>query len=210
MLCRAYAPLVCIYASRLFYISGFIILFMINTESKVIDIRSEMLFRSAEDDFFYLNKIDSAYKKLKKAVLLTPEHLKSLKLLADAAFIKGYTKKALEFYLKAYRLSGSDSAAAGAANCLYRLKHYTEALLYCDKAASSKHQNHDLMLQVFEIKIGCLAALKRYKSAYKAFKEAQLMFDKSELNVFKSLNYEYLSGKINLMQRIQHSNLKIV
>jgi len=179
-------------------------------ENKVINIKSEMLFRSAEDDLFYLNKINSAYKKLKEAVLLTPNRIKILKLLADAAFIKGYTKKALEFYLKADKLNGSGFAAAGAANCFYRLKDYSKALLYCNIAVLSADRNQALILQVFEIKISCLTALKRYKSAYKTLKEAQMMFDRSELTVIKNLNYEYLSGKIKLMRRIQQSDLKIV
>ena len=34
---------------------------------KIIDIRSEVLFREAEDDFYYFSNINSALKKLKKA-----------------------------------------------------------------------------------------------------------------------------------------------
>ena len=37
-------------------------------QSNVINILSETLYREAEDDFYYFNKTNSAYKKLKKAV----------------------------------------------------------------------------------------------------------------------------------------------
>ena len=116
MVCTISAYSAGLYAAVRFYALDFIIEFMDAEENKVINIKSEMLFRSAEDDLFYLNKINSAYKKLKEAVLLTPNRIKILKLLADAAFIKGYTKKALEFYLKADKLNGSGFAAAGAAD----------------------------------------------------------------------------------------------
>ena len=65
---------------------------------KIINIRSEILCRQAEDDFFYFNNINTAYKKLNEAVKLTPFHFKSLVLLADISFVKGFIKKAISRY----------------------------------------------------------------------------------------------------------------
>ena len=45
---------------------------------KVINIKSETLFREAEDDFYYFINIYSALKKLKEALKLTPYYKKSL------------------------------------------------------------------------------------------------------------------------------------
>ena len=39
---------------------------------KVINIKSEMLFREAEDEFYYFNNLKKAESKLKKAIELTP------------------------------------------------------------------------------------------------------------------------------------------
>ena len=129
--------------------------------SKVINIKSEILCRSAEDDFFYFNKINSAYKKLKEAVELTPYHFKSLLLLADVTFIKGYIKKALELYLKAESINSSDvKVLASIANCFNVLKDYSQALLYCDKAlAKFSTHKYELFSQIFEIKMNILMAL---------------------------------------------------
>ena len=68
-------------------------------KNKIINIKSEVLFREAEDDLFYFNKINSAFKQLKTALELTPYHYKSIVMYADICFMKGYIKKALKFDL---------------------------------------------------------------------------------------------------------------
>ena len=47
-------------------------------KSKVINIKTELLCREAEDDFYYFNNVNAAYRKLKKAVELSPFHTKSI------------------------------------------------------------------------------------------------------------------------------------
>ena len=176
--------------------------------SKVINIKSELLCRSAEDDFFYFNKILSAYKKLKEAVMLTPYHLKSVILLADVAFIKGNIKKALELYLRAEKINKVNvKVLASIANCFFVSEDYSKALMYCNKAISNFNtQNYALFSQVFEMKINILTAQKDYAQAYKTWQNAEKMFGGSFLNV----NYKILNEKINLQKKLQKSNLKIV
>ena len=102
---------------------------------KIIDIRSEVLFREAEDDFYYFSNINSALKKLKKAIFLTPNHTKSLVLCADIYFVKGNIKKALDLYKKADLLTVNNvRIIAAIANCHYSLKNYNEALKYTKTA----------------------------------------------------------------------------
>lgn len=181
-------------------------------KNKVINIKSEILCREAEDDFFYFNKVNVAYKKLKEAVTLTPFHLKSVILLADIHFIKGQTKKALELYLRAEEISASNARVLAAiANCNYVLGNYTESLFYCERAIEKlDYENYALFSQIFEIKINILMEQKKYKQAYIAFIQAQNILDNTSLRVIYNINYELLSEKISLQKRIQKSNLQIV
>lgn len=181
-------------------------------QNKVINIKTELLCREAEDDFFYFNKVNTAYKKLLEAVSLTPFHLKSLLLLADISFIKGYTKKALELYLRAERINSSNpKILASIANCYSVLKEFSLSLKYCDKAIDKVGtENYSLYSQILEIKINVLTEQKRYKEAYVVFIQAQNILDSTSLKTIYNTNYELLNEKINLQKKLKRSNLKIV
>ena len=129
-------------------------------------------------------------------------------LLADAAFVKGNIKKALEMYIRAEKINQSNvKVLASIANCFYTLENYDEALLYCNKTISGFNtQNYALFSQIFEIKIDILMAQRNYSQAYKTWQSAERMFDVSFLKV----NYKILNEKINLQKKLQKSNLKIV
>ena len=180
--------------------------------SKIINIKSEVLCRSAEDDFFYFFKVNSAYKKLKEAVRLSPMHLKSIILLADVNFIKGKIKTALNLYLRAVKINSLNiKALASIANCFYILRNYNQALIYCDKVIfSSNHQNYALFLQIFEIKINILIMQKQYKQAYITLENAKQILKYYHLKSFENINYQALDKKINLQKKLQKSSLKIV
>lgn len=180
--------------------------------NKVINIKSEILFREAEDDFFYFNKINTAYKKLKEAVILTPYHLKSILLLADIHFMKGQTSKALELYLRAEDISSSNAKTLAAiANCYYVLGNHSEAILYIERAIEKlDYKNYSLFSQIIEIKINILMEQRKYKQAYITFIQAQNILDNTSLKVIYNINYELLSEKINLQKRIRKSNLQII
>ncbi len=181
-------------------------------DSKVINIKSEILCREAEDDFFYFNKINLAYKKLLQAVKLTPYHLKSVMLLADISFIKGYTKKALELYKRAEQISAPNAKIyAAIANCEYCSGNNITALEYCEKAIKIlNNENYMLFSQIFEIKINILMKQKKYKQAYISFIQSQNMLDNSALKALHSINFEVLNEKINLQKKLKLSNLKVI
>lgn len=183
----------------------------INTK-KVIDMRSEVLFREAEDDFFYFNKINVALKKLEKAVELTPSHIKSLMLCADIYFMKGNIKKALSFYKTALTFGHKDARCiASLANCFYALKNYEDAILYSDKAIEIlKNDDYSLYSQLVEIKINSLVELKRYKQAYIVFIQTQNVIDSISLKSLYNSNYELINEKLKLQKKIRQSRLKIV
>ena len=180
-------------------------------KSKVINIKTEILYRSAEDDLFYFNKINSAYNKLKEAVLLTPHHLKSIILLADITFIKGFIQKALDLYLKAEKLNANNpKILAALANCFSMLGDYSNAILYCNKAIFLfNKENYALLEQVFEIKLKILMLQKEYNLAYETLKNAKKILNIPSVKSGYDLTYKILNKKIN-RQKIKKSKLKIV
>lgn len=182
-----------------------------NKNEKIINIRSEILFREAEDDFYYFNKINKAFKKLIKAVELTPNHIKSVLLLADICFIKGKIKKALNLYLSISKIKPDAKVLGGVASCYNILNNYEKALYYCDMALSYvKYSNFDIISQLTEIKINALFNLKHFKQAYQLFVHSQNLINQNSLRLFYNINYELLSKKINIHERLRHSQLKIV
>ena len=179
---------------------------------KVINIHSEVLFREAEDDFFYFNKINSAVKKLEKAVNLTPTHSKSLMLLADIYFMKGNIKKALSTYQLVFTLgSKTPKCFAAIANCFYALQNYSDALSWSENAIKIL-PNDDYLLysQLIEIKINSLVEMKNYKQAYVTFIQAQNIIDKASLKNIYNSNYELINEKLKLQKKLKQSRLKIV
>ena len=179
--------------------------------NKIINIQSEVLFREAEDDFFYFNKINEAKKKLEKALELTPSHLKTIMLLADILFIKGSIKKALNLYLQAFNIKADSRIYASLANCYNALCNYKEALKYCDKALNHIYSdNLSLFSQVTEIKIEALINLGDYNLAYTTFLQAQNALDSMSLDIIHSLNYDILREKIQKRNKLHNSYLRIV
>ncbi len=181
-------------------------------DNKVINIKSELLCREAEDDFYYFNKINEAYKKLTLAIQLTPTHLKSTILLADICFIKGKIKKALSLYLIAKNISPNNSKITAAiANCNYVLGNYSQALTYIEKSIKkASSENCELYSQLLEIKINILFEQKKYKEAYSTFINFKNNLRRISLITDYNINYELLSKKIDLQKKVKKSNLKIV
>lgn len=180
--------------------------------SKVINIKSEILCREAEDDFYYFNNVNAAYKKLKLAVELTPYHLKSLLLFADVCFVKGLIKNALELFIRAEKISPLNTKVmASIANCSYVLGDYQTALEYIEKTIVRLNDDSiSLHSQLLEIKISILMAEKKYNDAYVAFIQAQNILDSNSLKSIYNVSYEILSEKIKLQKKLKKSNLKIV
>ncbi len=179
---------------------------------KIVNLKSEVLFREAEDDFFYFNKITSAQKKLKMAVELTPCHIKSLMLLADIYFIKGFVNKALLTYQTAF-LYGEHSTrcVASIANCYYSLKNFSKSIEFIDVAIENiKQEEYSLYSQLLEIKINSLVEMKKYKQAYVTYIKAQNIIDSVSLKNIHSSNYELINEKLKLQKKLRQSRLKIV
>ena len=180
--------------------------------TKIINIKSELLCREAEDDFFYFNNLNAAHKKLKKAVELTPFHQKSVLLYADVCFIRGMIKEALELYSRIEKISPLNiKVLASIANCNYVLGNYSISLEYVNKSLELLNdENISLQAQLLEIKINILMTQKKYKEAYIAFIKSQNILDSHSLKNIYNISYEVLEEKISLQKRLKKSNLKIV
>ena len=174
--------------------------------------KSEVLFREAEDDFFYFNKINSALKKLEEAVKLTPSHTKSLMMCADIYFMKGNIKKALATYQNIYVCGQSTvRCIAAISNCYYSLNDYEQALVWVDKAINAlEKEDYSLYSQLIEIKINSLVEMKRYKQAYVVFIQSQNMLDVISLKNIYNSNYELINEKLQLQKKLRTSRLQIV
>ena len=181
-------------------------------KSKVINIKTELICREAEDDFFYFNNVNAAYRKLKKAVDLTPFHTKSVLLFADVCFVKGLIKEALELYFRIEKISLSNTKVlASIANCNYVLGNYSVAMQYIDKVLELLNdESVSLQSQLLEIKINILMSERKYKQAYVTFIQAQNILDSHSLKSIYNVSYELLTEKINIQKKLQKSNLKIV
>ena len=175
--------------------------------NKIINIKSEVLFREAQDDFFYFNKINTALKKLKEAVSLTPNHHKSLVLLADIYFMKGYIKKALNLYKTAFKITPSNpKVIASVANCLYSLGFLNEAIRYCDKAICClTPDDYSLFSQIFDMKLNILLAQRKYFTAFNELSSAKNILDYSSLK-----NYEMLYEKINKRKKLNRLHFQLI
>lgn len=179
---------------------------------KVINLKSEVLFREAEDDFYYFNKINLAYKKLTLAVELTPSHIKSLMLLADICFMKGDVKSALKYYQQAEAICFDKSKVyASFSNCYYALKDYSLAINYADKSLQLlKSDDFSLYSQLVEIKINSLVELKKYSEANDLFVQSKNYMDSLTFKSLYNSSFELINEKLKLKKRLKEVKLRIV
>lgn len=179
---------------------------------KVINLKSEVLFREAEDDFYYFNKVNLAFKKLSKAVELTPSHTKSLMLLADICFIKGDVKKALTYYQQAeYCCVDKTKVYASFSNCYYVLNDFSLAIKYADKSLKLlKSDDFSLYSQLVEIKINSLVELKKYSEANQLFEKSKQYMDNLTFKSIYNNSFEIINEKLQIKKKLQQTHLRIV
>ena len=182
-----------------------------NTEKNKIpfDIRSEVLFREAEDCFYYFCKTKSALKKLTQALEYYPYHFKSLMLKGDIIFSEGNYDEALKLYARASELRSNDFRVLGAiANCLNELKFYSDAKLFCDKALSV-NANDEIYSSVFELKIKIEMNLRNYGEVRNLL-NTNIVNTHENLLVLKNIFSKILDNKIELKKKLSAANLRAI
>lgn len=189
------------------------ILYTNNTEKATIpyDIRSEILFREAEDCYFYFMKIKSALKKLTAALNYYPYHFKSLMLKGDILFGEGKYDEALKLYARAYEIHPNDFKVLGSvANCLNELKFYTDAEVFCNKALEcSINSNDETYSSIYELKIKIEMNLRHYGEV-KNLLNTNFVNTHENLTVLKHILSKTLDNKIELKKKLQTAKLRAI
>lgn len=180
--------------------------------SRVVNIKSEILFREAEDDFFYFNNTYGALKKLKEALKLTPCHLKSLILAGDISFIRGCIKKAYEYYFEAYKLSPNNPKIfASLANCYNFFENYEKALSFCENALNFySGDNYLFFVEISKLKISLLLKLNKNSEADKEFRMLVSFISSVTLDELAEFNFKSLTERIRINRKIAYSSLRII
>lgn len=177
-------------------------------KSNITNLKSEVLFREAEDDFLYFNKLKKAIKKLEEAIMLTPSHHKSYSLLGDALFIQGKVEKALDNYKEADKYVNDSKIIASIAMCFESKGEYLEALKHCDKAfLYINEDNCQLYLSLYELKTTILLKLRRYEEAKKFIESAKNNLSIEDLMNFKN-HRELVNSKLRLKEKMEKISLR--
>lgn len=179
--------------------------------TNIINLKSEILFREAEDCFLYFNETEEAIVKLDEAIKLSPFHHKSLILKGDIYFITGRIDEALNLYKQAEMSSKNNSKIlASIATCLESKEDYTNALSYCDKAfVFINEYNCELYVSLYELKSSILLKLKRYEQAKKFIAGAKHNLSFEEISALKT-HKEIINFKLKLKEKLKVANLQVL
>ncbi len=182
------------------------------TNILVSDVRAERLFREAEDDFFYFNKIDDAVKKLEKALKYAPSMIKGLLMRANIAIIDGDVELALAFYHQAEKFAPqSAKVLAGLANIYEILGENDEAYMYIQKALANLNSNDcQLRKALVDLEFEILIKQKKYALAQKVLDDARYVFDEKDYRLLQANNFAVLKQKIELQKRLKQTKLRLV
>lgn len=183
----------------------------IQKTSNIINLKSEILFREAEDCFLYFNETKKAVKKLNEAIKISPLHHKSLTLKGDICFITGKIDEALELYKRAEdSFKNNSRILASIATCLEAKEDYLNALSYCDKAfLLINEHNCQIYLSLYELKTSILLKLKRYEQAKKFINKAKYDLSFDEITALKN-HKEIINLKLKLKNKLKVNNLKVL
>lgn len=183
-----------------------------NSYKYITDLRSERLFREAEDDFYFFGKIKLAQKKLQKALTFSPFYVKALILLANIAFYQGDIESASDYFRQAEKIDAKNiNVLCGLANINEVSGNNEEALRYINEALASKRFFSPLLRNMLtELKVSVLIKLKRYKEAEVCAKNSSACLEIPELWAKHSENLTLLKEKFELQQKIKNRQLKLV
>ena len=181
-------------------------------DDNIINIRTEKLYREAEDCFFYFSQYKKAVKKLDEAINLTPAHAKCLKLRGDIKYSIGKINDALEDYTTAAALKPDDAVLLASISSLYEINgNYVAALAFCNMAISKLNvYNNRIFTQLCELKINILISLQRYSEAENYLNSVKRRFSPHDLYGFRNNQYSFLKKKLELIEKINNLRLKIV
>ncbi len=181
-------------------------------DDNVLNIDTERYYREAEDYFFYFDRADKAIKLLKKAIKLTPYHVKSLKFLGDIYFAIGKMKKAFDYYAQAAALKPCDATVMSSmATVCDALSDFKNALAFLDLAFEYLTiEDMRLYAQFCDLKFALLVKMQKYAEAKKFLDTVNKRLPVEEKGLVASVNREILKKKLSLKERMDNLNIKVV
>lgn len=175
------------------------------------DIRSEKLFREAEDELYYFDNIQSAKEKIQIALSYNQTFSKALTMAGDIEFLNNNLKAALQYYLKAEKTNPNNVRILANLANLYEILNNTElATKYTNFALAQEIINPEIKKQLIEIKYSLLIKQKKYKEAQKLFDTAKHTLTSDKLRELQAENLFIIKRKLQIQQKIKQMNLKLV
>ena len=170
----------------------------------ILDIRSERLFREAEDDVFFFYDFDSALEKLNLAIEYTPAFTKALLLKADILVIKGEFDLALNIYHFVLEFGLKNAKVyASIANCYELLQDYEKALIFIEKSFAQEVKPFgELYKFLYDLKVSILVRTRKYY-------QARLEIDKSRYNLFFK-DYLELKQSKKIFSKHKRNRIKLI
>lgn len=178
----------------------------------VTDLRSERLFREAEDDFFYFNKFEEALEKIERALEFSPNMIKALLMRANIALMSGEIELALEFYKRAEVLAPNNiKVLAGIAN-IYELNNQNDlACEYIEKAMGlGIDKFNPLNKALIDLKFNILLKQKKYTEAKKMLNESKYILIQEDYMALQADNLSVLKQKLLLQKKLKQTRLKVI
>ncbi len=181
-------------------------------DENILNIDTERYFREAEDYFFYFDRTDKAISLLKKAIKLTPYHVKSLKFLGDIYFATGKMQKAFDYYSQAAALKPCDAVILSSmATVCDALNNFHTALNFLDMAFEYlTNEDFRLYAQFCDLKFSLLVKMQKYSEAKKFLDTVNKRIPVEETTIVTSVNKNILKKKLSLKERMNNLNIKVV
>ncbi len=177
----------------------------------ISDVRAERLFRSAEDDLYYLDNPSAAKMKIMDALNYSPQMVKAIVMLANIYILEGNLDHALNLYVRAEKiLPHDDKILAGLAN-IYELQgNNIKAFDYIIKALmSTTCRNSSFFVSMLELKSTILIKLNKYEEIKKLVRETKYYLPEA-LKVLQSDSFEAFRRKQELKKKMRQQPMKLV
>lgn len=183
------------------------------SDDNILNIDAERYFREAEDYFFYFDRQDLALKMLRKALSLSPSHIKSLKLAGDINFAIGKMQKAFDYYSQAAALQPCNAIILSSlAVVCDALKDYSNALGFINLAFENYTKRETrIYAQMCDLKFSLLVKMQEYVQAKRFLDRIKkiLPFEEGRM-VAAASHSELLKKKLSLKERMDNLNIKVV
>lgn len=178
----------------------------------ISDVRAEKLFREAEDDFFYLNDIESAISKIEKALEFAPNVLKIILMRANMALIEGELEKALEFYKRAELIAPKNEKVLAALANIYEIcSDYDKSLEYIDRALANLNLKFSpLRTALIDLKSNIYMKQKKYSEASKVIDVAKYSMITPDFRELSASNIAAIKRKLEIQKKIKNVGLYLV